>query len=635
MQVLLGQTPTNKSSRARGEPTLDWFEIQPEFKYSKADVLLILDCCYAGQSARGREEPDRIELLAACVMGLKTPRPGPDSFTSRLMMELRRAVSTGKPFSTAQLARRLAKADAGLVQSPYYLPLQAEGHNKPIVLKPLFQTTETEQSSHEAACLLTFHVSMSKELTTNVLPDIVKWLKDGAPEVVSDLSVKEVIVSSEKLHEFAFTQPSTHHPPLFQKLDDVAKHDILDTWNDLCKFIASADAELATPISKEMPGSIDGVSALNLNVQTYFSRLNEMNLRMSRAIQRNVLKLNELEDPVLLENIAEDKLAQSIGLADPLRVKMAVVSPLTIASDLRLPEANSIDGRDTLSGSKGLVDYRYYGANEGGNVVSMITSRIQQLAALLNRSTSTDFRTLRCRGWLHEPSLLRFGLVFDVPHIFDCTPLALNHIIKSTKGIQRPPLEKRFLMAETLGRAVQTWHSVGWLHQNIGSGHIILFRRRDTSDIDYDKPYLGGFEFARPNAAYSIPRGHDTLELDIYRHPDRQGNPQRPHRKEDDLYSFGVLLLEIGLWQLASDMLGSGKSDTRPSAVAIRDKLLDNSRQRLSHYMGTSYAHAVDTCLSGDLDFDLDDRTQSRLARTFEEQVLDNLAVRPESRMSQ
>lgn len=71
-----------------------------------------------------------------------------------------------------------------------------------------------------------------------------------------------------------------------------------------------------------------------------------MNLRMSRAIQRNVLKLNDLEDPVLLENITEDKLAQSIGLADPLRVKMAIISPLTIASDLRLPDV----GRSTSSG---------------------------------------------------------------------------------------------------------------------------------------------------------------------------------------------------------------------------------------------------------------------------------------------
>lgn len=201
----------------------------------------------------GREEPDRIELLAACVMRLKAPRPGPDSFASCFMMELRTAASTGKPFSAARLARRLAKADSGMAQSPYYLPLQAEGHNKPIILKLLFQTAETSQSPHEVACLLTFHVSMSEKLTMNILPNIVKWLRDGAPDVVSDLSIKEVIVNSEKLHEFAFTQPGIHHPFLFQKLDDVAKHDILDTWNGLCKFIASADAELATPISKGYP----------------------------------------------------------------------------------------------------------------------------------------------------------------------------------------------------------------------------------------------------------------------------------------------------------------------------------------------------------------------------------------------
>ena len=92
---------------------------------------------------------------------------------------------------------------------------------------------------------------------------------------------------------------------------------------------------------------------------------------------------------------------------------------------------------------------------------------------------------------------------------------------------------------------------------------------------------------------------------------DRHGAPDPPRRKEDDINSFGAPFLGIGLWQLAFDVSGKGKSITRLSPVGIRDKLPEKSRKRLSHYMGTFYTHAADKCGSGDLEFDLDDRGQS------------------------
>ena len=67
------------------------------------------------------------------------------------------------------------------------------------------------------------------------------------------------------------------------------------------------------------------------------------------------------------------------ALAETLRVKTGVISPLTIASNQVLPKGSQLmdDGQDTLSGSKSLVDWRYYEATDGNKVVSMIASRIQ------------------------------------------------------------------------------------------------------------------------------------------------------------------------------------------------------------------------------------------------------------------
>ena len=609
-------------SQGHGGPTLDWFEIQPEFKYCNADVLLILDCCYAAQSARARGRANRVELLAACSMGLQTPRPGPKSFTSRLMIELNAAASASEPVNTAMLAQRLARIEAKLVQSPYYLPLQAEEQDKPILLQPLPRHDEVSNSPVQNACLLTFHVSLSKELTMHQLPTIVRWLKDGAPDMVSGMSVAGILAKSEKMHEFVSKARQVDSSPLFANLDDQARKEITRAWSDLCNFIANTNVRPDGTSLEGDDSSSAKISLISPSVETYFIRLHEMNQRMSRAIQGIVLSCQNLTESTELDAIADDELIQSVGLANPLRVRMAVVSPAEVASDLQMPDSIAAEFEKMARGSNSLVDYRYYEAKDGAASLSMIAGRIKQLAALLNRSTVTDFRTLYCRGWVHEPSFLRFGLVFDVPDVFEATPYTLNDLIKTTKGSQRPPLEKRFEMALKLGRAVQAWHAVGWLHQNIGGRNIILFRLRDVTDIDYDSPFLCGFEFARPNSAYSIPRGQDVLELDLYRHPDRQGEPQRPHRKEDDLYSFGILLLELGLWQTASSMLGIHRSSTRPSAVDIRQKLIDSSRQRLSHYMGTAYSSAVDVCLNGDLELDIDDRSQTRLARAFEERVL-------------
>ena len=136
-------------------------------------------------------------------------------------------------------------------------------------------------------------------------------------------------------------------------------------------------------------------------------------------------------------------------------------------------------------------------------------------------------------------------------------------------------------MVKTLGRALRTWHLVEWFHQNIGSDRVVLFRRKDMYDIDYHKPYI----------LVTLSSLAPMLFIQFL---------------DDDTYSFGVLLLDIGLWQLASDALSKGQSITRLSPVGIRDKLLKNSRRRLSHYIGTFYAHAVDKCVSRDPKFDLE-----------------------------
>lgn len=64
--------------------------------------------------------------------------------------------------------------------------------------------------------------------------------------------------------------------------------------------------------------------------------------------------------------------------------------------------------------------------------------------------------------------------------------------------------------------------------------------------LDYSQPWVLGFEHSRPEIDFSGGSADVCLDRDIYRHPHRQGIPQRPFIKLHDIYALGVILLEIG-----------------------------------------------------------------------------------------
>jgi len=59
-----------------------------------------------------------------------------------------------------------------------------------------------------------------------------------------------------------------------------------------------------------------------------------------------------------------------------------------------------------------------------------------------------------------------------------------------------------------------------------------------------------GFDFVRKEDEASSRTGDDDWEKNIYRHPERQGvHPEVDFNMLHDIYSLGVVLLEIALWR--------------------------------------------------------------------------------------
>ena len=135
-----------------------------------------------------------------------------------------------------------------------------------------------------------------------------------------------------------------------------------------------------------------------------------------------------------------------------------------------------------------------------------------------------------------------YDFIFSVP-----TPL---HSPRSLRDILLTPpasvsLNERFSLASLLSRSVFFMHASNFVHKSIRPDNIIVFQ--DASS-QLGRPFLVGFERFRKDTTVTHRFGDDVWERNLYRHPQRQGiAPDEDFSMQHDIYSLGVVLLEIGL----------------------------------------------------------------------------------------
>ncbi|KAF7192780.1 hypothetical protein HII31_05879 [Pseudocercospora fuligena] len=110
-------------------------------------------------------------------------------------------------------------------------------------------------------------------------------------------------------------------------------------------------------------------------------------------------------------------------------------------------------------------------------------------------------------------------------------------------------------------------------------------------------------------------RGDPDWDKNLYRHPDRQGlNPEERYTMQHDIYSLGVCLLEIGLWNSFvrypearggntaypnTELIGLSVSALqKKTPKAIKQLLVDLARRELPGRMGEIYEEVVVNCLT-------------------------------------
>jgi hypothetical protein len=202
-----------------------------------------------------------------------------------------------------------------------------------------------------------------------------------------------------------------------------------------------------------------------------------------------------------------------------------------------------------------------------------------------------------CLGYIDITHGRRFYLLYSLPKTTS-TIVSLRDLIPedSAPDSAIPNLEIRVQLALGLALTLHKLHLTSWLHKSIRSDNI-LFLEGPSSHPDLTKPTLVGFEYSRPNepAQHSDSARHRNRQHDVYKHPECQGGVTERFKPPYDIYSLGVVLMEIGFWKPAETL---ARSEENTYAEVTRMKLLEKAESELGGKMGTRYLDAVRSCLN-------------------------------------
>jgi len=267
--------------------------------------------------------------------------------------------------------------------------------------------------------------------------------------------------------------------------------------------------------------------------------------------------------------------------------------------------------------------------------------RVQKLAILLgSRSKPLEFRAPQCLGYFddsdHEPH--RYGFLYEKPSSVppETQPLSLLDLITT---LPKPSLTKRVALAHALARCLMYLHSVNWLHKGLRSGAIIFFTP-PADQPEYSSPIISGFDYARPDLPDEVTEPlPEHSEHDIYRHPGIISRTLSRSKKSHDIYSLGVVLVEIAFWQRIDDVVGMPENVPRNVKAAramvrkVRGILLgERVLGEVEGAVGETFRGVVERCLTGGRELGVEegaDETDAEVGAgiqaVFEEMVVGRL----------
>lgn len=325
-----------------------------------------------------------------------------------------------------------------------------------------------------------------------------------------------------------------------------------------------------------------------------------------------------------------------------------------LAGPLLLPESSS--GKQTKidesplwifeagdTGALHLVEYQSYNGADSQHIEDLRTL-VRDIARRLREVDSSLMHILQCEGFSDDYLGKKFVLRFLFPPQ-KTNPRSLRALLADSRNEKlgkKHSLSDRVRLAQSIAAAVLYVHASGFVHKNIRPDNIIVFepqlaattpiseREACTFPRAIGEPYLAGYDGTRKEDAATLMI--DTIEWHqrLYLPPERlrEKSQRIKFTWRHDIYSLGVVLLEIAMWENFADERGRIgkhlKTATDPASFLM------SQVKQVPRLLGNIYGDAVLACLhmlqhkEPDVEL-ITDEDGVGLGTTFISEVMDRL----------
>ncbi|CAD6564902.1 MAG: hypothetical protein ASARMPREDX12_004493 [Alectoria sarmentosa] len=218
--------------------------------------------------------------------------------------------------------------------------------------------------------------------------------------------------------------------------------------------------------------------------------------------------------------------------------------------------------------------------------------------------------TMRLLGWFVDPHRRRYAFVYEVPgpaslsireldqrHSPQSLLSFLQHAADAVSN-NMPCLEDRFRLAFRLALSLLHIHAKGISHRNINSSNVVFVnevRPTDANSMPWKEgairhPLLTSFD----TCAEDTRAPHqESFISSIYRHPMAESGKRTAYKPAYDIYSLGLILLEVGLWMPIHQLWKA-----KYSLQTFKARLQTVYSKKLAGKCGNRYMRVVEYCLS-------------------------------------
>lgn len=242
--------------------------------------------------------------------------------------------------------------------------------------------------------------------------------------------------------------------------------------------------------------------------------------------------------------------------------------------------------------------------------------RLDNLSKTLHRLTHdskvSHLGLMKFLGFFIDVPCSRFAFVYEIPSIIHPSlgnpggnsnkakpePLvSFFHSGEDRQDVQVPSLENRFRLAYDLVLSVLHLRSQNLVHGNINSSNILVLPEPKDSSSGFKnvmgnlhRPYLTSA--AQFSGTGSSEPPSEPLSSSMYRHPDDRRAIGDEAAWAYDLYSLGLVLLEIGLWTPISRLW-----KMKYNNAMFKSRIENVYVKKLAPKCGNAFLQAVQLCL--------------------------------------